>query len=104
MEIKFSLSSPPNRLLLTVCQGSRQPAGPGGRALVPVGLFLKTLACAGVECSPGLWSWQESLIDSGLPAYHQSQGWARPPTQLCVCVSTSGAYGEILGERPKLDM
>lgn len=53
MEIEISLSLPPSRLLLTVYQGSRQPAGSGGQASVPAGLFLKALACAGVECIPG---------------------------------------------------
>lgn len=99
MEIEFSLSSPPNRLLLTVCQGSRQPAGPGGQASVPVGLFLKALACAGVECGPGLWPWQASLISSGLRGYHQSQGWAKPLTQLRVCPQV-GPIGKFWGIGP----
>lgn len=99
MEIEFPLSSPPNRLLLTVCQGSRQPAGPGGQAVVPVGLLLKALACAGVECRPDHRPWQASLIYSGLRGYHQSQGWAKPPTLLRVCPQV-GPMGKFWGTGP----
>ena len=67
MEIEFSLSFPPSHLLLTVCQGSRQPAGPGGQASVLIRLFLKALACADLECIPG------ALVLAGI----SHQRWSR---------------------------
>lgn len=66
MEIEFSLSFPPSRLLLTVCQGSGQPAGHRGQGSVPVRLVLKALAWAGGDCIPGALASQDSPISGGL--------------------------------------
>lgn len=111
MEIEFSLSFPPSRLLLTVCQGSRRPAGLGGQASAPVRLFLKASACAGVECVP------DALAPAGIShqrwprRYCQAQRWARIRSQPTVCPRVAGqrwglppGLGVGLGGWPKLDM
>lgn len=90
MEIEISLSFPSSHLFLTVCQGSGQPAGSGGQASVPVGLFLETLVYAGVECIPAAlgpegishWWWPRRLLpvplvgQATIPAKSMStHGW-----------------------------